>query len=341
MHRLRGPRVASWSLALLLTASCRTLPDSPTPGWVDHHVHVLSPALVRDWKAIGATFSKPDEHYTDVAALFERSDLAGALLVPMAHFYGNEELRGGLGLDLEQEVARVRAENDFVAALAARDPHRRIALASVDLLRPYAMEELERARRELGLVGAKVHLASAGFDLRDPTHLQALEQVVAWVAREDDLLLLHLETQRDEVTGDDIRKCLDVAFGPHPNVRVIVAHLGGSGGFGSRTRLVLDTCAQWLEREAELGRPRDGFHFDLSAVPMVRESEGVPATNAEQLAKIAPALRRVGVHRLLFGSDFPVFDPAEHARVLTTGVALTAEEVELLRLARVREFTRR
>jgi len=325
----------SLCLAATLGATGCAAPNSPAPrSVVDHHVHVLSPELVREWKSLGVPFSKPDEHYVDVAALFERAQLDGALLVPMAHFYGNDEFRGALELDLAAEQARVRHENDYVAALAAQDPTRRAALASVDLLRPYALEELARARKELDVVGVKLHLRSAGLDLREPAHLDALERIVAWVDAANELLLLHLDVLREDLTAEDVATCLERAFGPHPDVRVVIAHLGGSGGFDARTQLILGACTDWLEGERSLGRRHPNLRFDVSAVPMTRASEGVPPTTPTELAALAPALRRLGIDRLCFGSDYPVFDPSEHAQVLTEHIGLTQDEARRILSAR-------
>jgi predicted TIM-barrel fold metal-dependent hydrolase len=304
-------------------------------GFADHHVHVIGPGLLRDWKQLGAEFSRSDEHYLRVDPLFEGPDaLAAAVLVPMAHFCANAELRIALGFTLEEERDRVRAENDHVAREAARHPGRAVALAAVDLLRPYALDELQRARREHGVAGAKVHLASAGFDFRDAAHLAALERIVAWTASERIPLLVHLDPQLRGTTVEDLRHLLEVVFGPHPDAEILIAHLGGSGGFGSWPQSVLKTCGTWLAAEREAGRAREKFCFDLAAVPLMRDSEGLSASGAEEIAALAPALRELGLQRVLYGSDYPVFDPREHLRFLAERCGFRRDELERIRLQR-------
>jgi predicted TIM-barrel fold metal-dependent hydrolase len=331
---------------LALAAACATTREpqpAPTPArWIDHHVHVLSPRLVEDWKSLGVPFSRPDEHYTGLEALLATGDLEGALLVPMAHFYASGEMREALELDLETERARAQAENDYVANLAANSAFRAVALASVDLLRPYALDELQRAREQHTVAGAKLHLRSAGFDFATPEHRQALERVAAWVASFDGLLLLHLDADDGLVEGPldapALEATLEHAFGPHPNLRVLVAHMGGSGGFDTRVQRNFDACMRWLAAERARGRPRAEFHFDLSAALMLRESEGVPASSDADCAALASALRRAGFERVHFGSDYPVFAPAELVDALETRLGLTRHELQRLRLSRVREF---
>lgn len=342
--RLRRAHLAL--LPALLSLACRgsapaTVEESH-PALFDHHVHLLGPRLVREWKSIGVPFSRPDEFYHSVDGWFDGTPapadgpaLAGAVLVPMAHFYGNAEFREALGLSLEEEEAAVREENEHVARAAARRPERTIALASADLLRPYALEELARMRREFHVPGVKLHLGSAGFDFRDEAHLAALEAVVTWAAREDLWVLLHLDPQRRGTETSDVRRLLERVLGPHPELVVVIPHLGGSGGFGPWTQAVLATCTEWLADEARAGRPRPGVRFDLSAVPMIRASEGVPPSTPAELAALAPALRRLGLERLLFGSDFPVFDPREHARFLAERTGLTRAELERILVQRL------
>lgn len=328
-------RARTWGAALLLglLPGCRSLRGSEAAaGLQDHHVHLLGPTLVADWKALGAEFSRPDAAYASADGLLgspagSEPGLTGAWLVPMAHLYGNEEFRLGLGLSEEEEERRAHAENLHVAHEAARRPGTTVALVSVDPLRPWALRELERMRHEPGVIGVKVHLACAGFDFGAAEHLTRLERVVAWVEEAGQVLLLHLDPRRRGTEAGDVTRLLEIVLGPHPEANVVIAHLGGSGGFGPWTQAVLATLTTWLDDEAARGHPRRGFFVDLSAVPMIRESEGVPPTSAEELAALAPALRRLGLERVLFGSDYPVFDSREHARFLRERSGLSEAEL--------------
>ena len=147
------------------------------------------------------------------------------------------------------------------------------------------------------------------------------------VAERGLVLLLHLDPQRRGLVTDDVTRLLDQVFGPLPEIRLVIAHAGGSGGFGPWPRSVLETLATWLEREAAAGRPRARVQVDLSTVPLIRESEGLPPSSEEEIAALAPALRRLGLERVLFASDHPVFDPRDQAEFLRTRCGLTAAEL--------------
>ncbi|HSM13136.1 MAG TPA: amidohydrolase family protein, partial [Thermoanaerobaculia bacterium] len=319
------------------TGRLEAVVDAPVP--LDVHVHLIGPQLLADWKSLGVPFSKPDVVYLSAASWLGPAEpgFAGqppaarrAILVPMAHLYGRSEFREAVDLTLEEERARVATENDHVAAEAARFPGRAVALCSVAALRPFAEAEIERCRRELGTAGLKLHLAASEVDLADAGQLAAIERIVAGVAGRGELLLLHLDPQRRGLETADVERFLRQVLGPHPDLTVIVAHLGGSGGYGAWTRGVFRTVLDWLAERRAAGEARPGVRFDVSAVVLERESEGVPATTAEEAAQLAADLRRAGFERLLLGSDAPVFDPRRTVELLRDRVGLTQEEIDRL-----------
>lgn len=309
--------------------------NAATPGVVDHHVHILGPNLIRDWKSLGVPFSRPDSIYLSPGNLFARTDsehavLQHAVLVPMAHLYGNTEFREALKLSLEQEHERVRAENDHVAQAAARFGKYARALCSVNFLRPYAWEEILRCRREHRSPGVKLHLASSEVDLRDTEHLAALKRVVAWADSERVGLLLHFDPQRRGLEVKDVEHVITQVLEPHRNTQILIAHLGGSGGYGPWTQSVFRCFSEWLARSQ-----RTNVFFDLSAVLLEQESEGVPATTAEQAQALLHDLRRHGFQRIVFASDYPVFDPSRYLQLLREKTNITESELEQITRNRV------
>lgn len=327
-------------LVALLSAGCqpKPLPEDPlarlSQAGIDHHVHLLGEDLLRDWQALGATFSKPPEAYLTAGRLLGApggaagsSPVARAVLVSMAHFYGSDEMREGLQLTAEEEQARVARENDHVAREAARYPGRAVALCSAALLRPYAMDELTRCQRDNAAAGIKLHVASSGVDLREPAHLEAVEKVAAWAEEKGLPILLHLDTQRRGTTVDHVQQFAQAVLAPHPRLTVIVAHLGGSGGYGPWTQSVYRTLTAWLAERAAAEAVARPVYFDLSAVLLEKPSEGVPATTAEEARALAADLRAAGLERLVLGSDYPVFDPRNTLTALGERAGLTAAEL--------------
>ena len=300
-------------------------------GIVDHHVHILGPDVIRDWKSLGVTFSRPDSIYLSASSLLNgRGDaIASVTLVPMAHLYANPEFVGELGIDSAEVHRRVRRENAFVAAEAARYPGRATALCSVPALAPWALEDLAWCSDSLRSSGVKLHLASSQVDLRIAAHLERLSEIAAFASARSLPILLHVDPQRRGHDSTHIRALAEIMFAPYPHLTVTIAHLGGSGGYGAWTRTVHRTLRGWLDEVEERG-PRRQLYFELSAVLLERESEGVPATTAEEALLLREDLRRVGFDRIVFGSDYPVFDPVQGASALATTLGLSEEEISTI-----------
>ncbi len=312
------------SAAVLLESPGGAVPPvRPAPGPTDHHVHVMSPSLVADWKSLGVPFSRPDSHYTRVGSLFRGpTPLGAAVLVPMGHLYGTDDFRQALRLSVEEEEARVGRENDYVAAEALRHGGKAVGLCTVPALRPYARRELERCALQPGIGGVKWHLASSGVDLRDRGHLEALRDLARWAEARQLPVLLHLDPQRRGTDSSHVLGFLRTVLEPHPRLTVVIAHLGGSGGYGPWTRTVFRTVSRWRAASPN----RSNLHFDLSAVLLERESEGVPATTAVEAAQLAADLREAGWAGVVFGSDFPVFDPGRGQQHLRERLRLADDE---------------
>jgi uncharacterized protein len=299
-------------------------------GIVDHHVHLLGPDIMRDWRSLGVTFSRPDSVYTSATAWLATQGVGvnRVVFVPMSHLYGSSELIEALDLDTDAQQARVRRENDHVAREAARLGDRAVALCSAPVLAPWALDEYARCHAELRTAGLKLHLAASGVDLRDDTHLRQLDRIAAWAEQFGLPMLLHLDTQRRGTDVADIRRFAEVVLAPHPALHVIVAHAGGSGGYGRWTRSVLGTLLTWLREVESREGARRPITIDLSAVILEEESEGVPPSTTAERDALRADVRAAGLDRFVFGSDAPVFEPARSAQVLREVLGLTGDEAE-------------
>jgi predicted TIM-barrel fold metal-dependent hydrolase len=140
-------------------------------------------------------------------------------------------------------------------------------------------------------------------------------------------MLLHVDTQRDSLDAADVRLFADRVLAPLPRLVVTIAHLGGSGGYGARTRMIFRTLQEWERVQYARGDTARRLCFDISAVVLDRESEGVPATTPTEARALREDLRRVGLHNIVLGSDYPVFDPVRTLELLRSRVGLTADEV--------------
>lgn len=251
-----------------------------------------------------------------------------ALLVSMAYLYGHQDFRDGLRLTVETEASRVRAENTRIAREAAKHPDRFAGACSVHPFRPYAVAEIRYCRDSLGLPALKLHLGQAQADFQDEEQLATLAHIAAWADSTGTAILLHIDPQRRGVETADMRRVIDRVLAPYPGLEVVIAHLGGSGGLGAWTQAVAGVFAEWLAAEGDGARP--AVLFDLSAVLLSRDSEGIPATTPEEAAQLAPLIQRLGLSRIVFGSDYPVFDPYDYATFVAERSMLDPDQLEAI-----------
>ncbi|MEZ4586334.1 MAG: amidohydrolase family protein [Gemmatimonadales bacterium] len=277
---------------------------------------------MRDWKALGVPFSRPDSVYTSTAGLLAQPGIDGAWVLSMGYLYSWAIFREGLELDDAAEYRGVRRENDYVAAEVRRAPDRLVGFCGVNPLRPYADAELLRCRDTLGLRGVKLHLANTGLDPHAPDQVARAAAIAAWAEAGGQPMLLHFDPMRSGLEVADLEPLLERVIDAHPRLDLVIAHLGGSGGYGEWTRAVAPAIARRIS-----GRP-GRLVLDLSATILERESEGVPATTAAEAAAFAEDLRRIGFGNVVFGSDYPVFDPIAYRTTLRTRVPLTPVELD-------------
>lgn len=296
------------------------------PALYDHHVHVLSPTLIKHWKSVGMEFSRPDEAYSNPLPLLENEHLAGAFLISMAHLYAMEDF-ATVVKSPAQERQLVAAENDYIAACVAKSPERFVGFFSVSPLREYAFEELKRCQANPHLTGLKLHLPACGVDLDNAAHVQRVDNVLSWAAENDVPVLLHLSAGETI----DLERSLwfwKTLIGPHAKLELSLAHLGSVGGYNDSSHNILEGYRQLAAADEKFRGRR--ISFDLSGAIIPAGSEEAEATTAEQCGRLAEQIERLGVERFVFASDYPVFSIRETRESLTAQLPLPAETLQKL-----------
>lgn len=315
---------ASAATSAVAASSASSWGATPVRARFDHHVHLLSPDLVRDWKSLGVPFSRPDTFYSSADAVVKPGGVEKAVILSMAYLYGSEGFRRLEGA-AEKEYEWVRRENDFIASVARRQPRRLAGFYGVHPLRPYALAELRRCRDELKMTGIKLHLAHAEVDLTNAEHFRRLAEIFAFAAERSTPMLLHLNIGSGDVGRQQVQILARELIGRHPKLTVIIAHLGGYGSYTSRPQRVLEGFTPHLSRGGLLAKQQ--VYFELSAVVLRESSEGVEPPSEERLKQLTADLRKIGLHRVLFGSDHPVFDSQQYAQTLRDKLGMTEREI--------------
>jgi predicted TIM-barrel fold metal-dependent hydrolase len=280
-----------------------------------HALLVLRRGADRRWliAAEASTFPGPfSAQEIDAARVIAQLDEAGisrAAVLSVAYWFGSGERIS------EGEQERVRTENDWVAAEVARYPTRLVAFCSFNPLRDYALAELNRCADTGAFRGIKLHFGNSGVDALNHEHQARLRAVFAAANARRMAIIVHLWTGPEyEASGaDNARAFLTEILPAAPDVPVQIAHLAGGG------RSTLEALAVYANAIATNNAATRHLYFDVATV-----AEG---ESAERLAQDADLMRRIGMERILYGTDTsPPNLPARNSWAALRMLPLTERE---------------
>ena len=229
--------------------------------------------------------------------LVAQSDSAGvqrALVLSVAYWFGSALMAGAdPDLSLADEHARVRAENDWVASQVARYPNRLTAFCSLNPLKPYAVEEIQRCGRQPGIRGLKLHLANSTVDLRRREDVDQLRRVFRAANEARLAIVVHLRPRLKPYGRQDAETFLREIRPEAPDIPIQIAHLVGWGGYDDATDEAVAVFSDAIARNDPLTK---NLYFDLTSIVFA----GQPL---ELRQRIANRIRQLGLRRVLFGSD--------------------------------------
>lgn len=289
----------------------------------DHHQHLFSPAvagmLARESGGEPVVLDA-----RDVVALLDSAGIRRAAVLSVAYMYGSPRRT------VEDEYARVRAENDWTAAQAARYPGRLRAFCSFNPLREYALRELERCARDPGLRhGLKLHFGNGDVQLDDPAQLEQLRRVFRAANEHRMPIAVHMRasvSRQRPYGAAQARVFLERLLPLVPDVPVQVAHMAGTGpGYDDAAA---DSAMAVLAEAVERGDPRTRrLWFDVASVA----DRGI---SPESAARLVRRIRQVGVGRILYGTDAALGDNLRPRESWEAFRRLPLTQAELARIAR-------
>jgi predicted TIM-barrel fold metal-dependent hydrolase len=252
----------------------------------DFHQHLFSPAAV-------TMLNQPRGiNAADLIALLDSAGIQKAALLSVAYMYG-APIRV-----VDDEYAKVRAENDWNAAEAAKYPTRLRAICSVNPLKEYALGEIARCARTPGLnYGLKLHFGNSDVRTDSARQLDLLKRVfkAANDSRMAIIVHMHANINNHRPYGAEQGKTfLEQLLPQAPDVPVQIAHLADAGGAND---IPADSALGVFADAIAKNDPRmKNVWFDVAAVADVR-------LTAAQGERVAARIRQLGTSRVLYGSD--------------------------------------
>jgi predicted TIM-barrel fold metal-dependent hydrolase len=270
----------------------RTLPDLADLGRLHWTLRKDREGVWRIAASMMGNVSAPSPSDTatrPARLLIAQLDSAGmrkAAVLSMAYQFGSPMF------EIEDEYAKVRAENDWTAQQVALYPDRLVAFCSFNPTKSYALAELERCMRTPRFTGLKLHFTSSFVDLRNVDQVEQLRRVFRAANRRRCPIVVHMRTLDDGYGRVDAEVFLRQILAEAPDVPVQIAHLAGWAGWGPETEQAL---AVFAEAIAAGDRRTANVYFDLTAI--------APIGPDSIRSAIVQRLRQIGLRRLVFGID--------------------------------------
>jgi predicted TIM-barrel fold metal-dependent hydrolase len=303
---------------ILFAATCVQTPAvgaaEPKPWRADHHMHLASADLCRRVGECLDSNHPPAVYAADAVRALDAAHVAKGVILSCAYLYGMRSLH----LSQEEVARRVRAENEFTAAEIAKYPDRLAGFLSLDPLQPGAIDEMRYWSGKHVFGGLKLHFHASGVNIRSASDREKVKQVLAEAAKENLPVVMHVGG--GDFNASDAELFIKEVLPSAGNSWVQIAHAGGGLPQHDGNNLkVLQTFADHIVQND----PRTkNVLFDVSYVPD-------PKASSETLTAFAREMRRIGIKRFLFGSDFNVLTPAEEISNLKK-LGLNEQEWETL-----------
>ena len=276
---------------LVMSSACQAAgTDRPAVPAADHHQHLFSPAMVA---LLDTTNTHKPITARDVIPLLDSAGIRRAVVLSVAYIYGSP------ARTVEDEYAKVRAENDWNAAQAAEYPERLMAFCGVNPLKDYALDELARCAADPRLRhGIKLHFGNSDVRLEDPAHLDRVKQFFKAANDHRMAIVVHSRasiSKKRPYGTVQARAFLEQLLPAAPDVPVQVAHLASSGpGYDDPpAHEVMAVLAEAVEKRD----PRTRRLWFDAATNVARDS------SVANEALVVKLIRQVGVDRILYGSD--------------------------------------
>jgi predicted TIM-barrel fold metal-dependent hydrolase len=315
-------RILVITFALLSTAGIHsTKAETPQLSWgADHHMHLSSPDLCR---RLGKCFDcgcldsnhPPAVLASDAVKALDLGHVSKGVILSSAYLYGLPSLQ----LSAREVAKDTRLENAFTAAEVRKYPKRLVGFLSVNPLQDSAVDEVRYWAAKAQLVGLKLHFRASAVNIRSSADRERIRRVVGEAAKEHLPMVIHLGG--GDFDASDAELFITDILPSAGDSWVQIAHAGGGlpSQDGNNLRVLQTFGNHIVQNDSRTGR----LLFDLSYVPGPEES----SADAHELAK---EIRRIGIKRFLFGSDFNVLTPAEEIANLGK-LGLSSEEWRILR----------
>jgi predicted TIM-barrel fold metal-dependent hydrolase len=223
--------------------------------------------------------------------LLDTAGIQSAVVLSVAYIFGSP------AFSFSDEYDRVKAENDWTSQQVAAYPQRLRAFCSFNPLKEYALTELSRCANDPNLrTGLKLHFGSSEVDLRNQDHVAKLRQVFRAANDRRMAIVVHLRPSPPRAYGaEDATMFLREIVPAAPDVPIQIAHLAGTGPGWNDPR-ANEALSVFADAVANKMPGTERLLFDVTT----RVDLNISLEDAKDAAA---QMRKIGLDRILFGSD--------------------------------------
>ena len=306
--------------------------DSLDIKLVDHHVHIFSPRdrqyLINNVEGLDSLPPLSIEKYL---AIMRASNVDKASILSSAYFFSQKDNTS------EHDFNAVKSDNNWIAQSISKYPERFVGFFSINPLSDSAFVEIERNAPKKEFVGIKLQLANSRVDLRNKAHVKQLAKVFKKTNSLGLGIVVHMRTQNKPYGKQDAQVFIDKILSKAPDVPVQIAHLAGWGGYDKQTDEALNVFATRISNN----NLRDNIYFDLSAIIRPVRNSNTDSTKRTKIqnpewypgnrySRVTEQLRKIGLDRILFGTDWPDWSPKKYKSDIINKLELTEKEQRII-----------
>jgi predicted TIM-barrel fold metal-dependent hydrolase len=253
---------------------------------IDYHQHLYSPFAgpisIAGWKGVSAD---------ELVSLMDAANIRRAVVLSTAYSLANPHKAA-----VPNEHEAVRKDNDWTSAQIAKHLDRLIGFCSVNPLRSYAVEEIDRCAKDPSLrTGLKLHFGNSDVDVDNLAHLTQLKEVFRAANRNRMAILVHAHANvnlKRSYGAPQARVFLEQLLPEAPDIAVVLAHMAGAGGFGESTQQASAVYAKAIAQHDVRVR---NLYFDACLT-----------ATAVEAPLLVQRIREIGLSRIFYGSDAPI-----------------------------------
>jgi predicted TIM-barrel fold metal-dependent hydrolase len=300
-----------WCVFAVLGLGPRQAPST----LIDHHQHLFSKAVT------AFAPSLPLVTADDLIPLLDAAGIRRAVILSQGYQFGNPNRP-----PVEDEYAKVKAENDWTSQQIARYPERLRGFCGLNPLKDYAVDEITRCAKDPHLkYGVKMHFGNSDVDVLNGENVERLRRVFRTANDHRMAIVVHLRTsvtRKRPYGARHARAFIDDVASAAPDVPIQIAHLAGAGGYDDP--LVDEALGVFAEAVGRRDPRLSRFYFDVSGVAGLGNWK-------ERVGVIVARIRQLGIERVLYGSDGAVGENSpQRALAAFRQLPLTPDEFRVI-----------